>query len=150
MSPFPECSLPSSAGKEKGDSTLLLPLWSVPPEVASSDQWNVRLRAALSSSVKRKQTETAGVTFASDVAAQGQSSLWAHEELRLCPFNLVFAIHEAIGSIYGALLGSCSVSSWLKPSPRGAGGGLIGTEEERKLRPDKQVWLLKMPLFVSS
>lgn len=29
---------------------LLLPLWSVPPEVASSDQWNVRLRAALSSS----------------------------------------------------------------------------------------------------
>lgn len=85
----------------------------------------------------------------------GQSSLWAHEQC-VCPFNIVFAINEAIGNIYGALLGSCSVSSWLKPSPCVQLAQspsvprvqeLIGTGEGRELRADKQAlfvspWLL--------
>lgn len=119
---------------------------------------SVCFRAALSSSEalsELKQTETAGVTLASDMATGAQSSLWAHEQC-VCPFNIVFAINEAIGNIYGALLGSCSVSSWLKPSPcvqlaQSPGvprvQELIRTGEGRELRPDKQAlfvspWLL--------
>lgn len=47
-------------------------LWSVPPQMASSVQWNVCFRAVLSSSgalSELKQTETAGVTLASYMAA---------------------------------------------------------------------------------
>lgn len=140
----------------------MLPLRCWPTAMVSASyggqQCLVSVQAALSSSEalsELKQTETAGVTLASDMAAGAQSSLWAHEQC-VCPFNIVFAINEAIGNIYGALLGSCSVSSWLKPSPcvqlaQSPGvprvQELIGTGEGRELRPDKQAlfvspWLL--------
>lgn len=121
MSQFPELqSTPPPTSPEEILPLRAAPqLWSVPPQMASSVQGNVCFRAVLSSSgalSELKQAETAGVTLASYMAAGAKSSLWAHEQC-VCPFNIVFAVNEAIGNIYGALLGSCSVSSWLKPSP---------------------------------
>lgn len=121
MSQFPELQSTPSPHFSRGDiASQSCPTAMVSaPSMASSVQGNVCFRAVLSSSgalSELKQTETAGVTLASYMAAGAKSSLWAHEQC-VCPFNIVVAVNEAIGNISGALLGSCSVSSWLKPSP---------------------------------